>query len=140
MIQWKKKEKEFITFRCNFKPGGKYNEVTLSEKMMVDPSVLDDIPDWKPEAFKYYFCPHCLRRHYRGRIFEKHKKHLEKQEEKFDHIPTNHILWYNPKELRDVAYDQLIILKRKLKKADKPEWVKIYVKEINKLILHEREK
>lgn len=92
---------------------------------------------------KKYFCSKCKRTHYRGKIYknhlkykvEKNKKSNPNQEKKIS-IPSNEIIEFDFNELRPIARHQI---QRLVLKMHKTKRFRLYTKEINKIILHEKE-
>lgn len=78
-----------------------------------------------------YYCPKCDRHHYRGKIYEEHLKYKEETSEE---IPDDEILDI-PRNINLLAKKRIRTLNRKLEK-ESGNYYKVYVREINKVILN----
>ena len=85
-----------------------------------------------------YFCPKCKRKHRPSSNI--YKKHLKWKKVKKNNVPSDKVLPCNYKHLPRLARDQIdqyinkILLHRKMKYG---KWEKAYIREINRIILHE---
>ncbi|TFG27066.1 MAG: hypothetical protein EU532_08315 [Promethearchaeota archaeon] len=91
---------------------------------------------------KKYYCTICKRYHYRGKIYRNHLKYQAKKQGKKNHfnlkkksIPTDKIIKYEKKDLRPIAKRQI---RRFFRKMYLTKNFKLYTREINKIILHEK--
>ncbi|MFX1256360.1 MAG: hypothetical protein ACFFAN_00730 [Promethearchaeota archaeon] len=89
-----------------------------------------------------YFCSKCKRKHYRGKIYENHLKYRKKNnkvinpnKKKKNFIPSNEIIEFDFNELRPIAWRQI---RRLVMKMHQTKNFKLYTKEINKILLHEK--
>ncbi len=89
---------------------------------------------------KKYFCSKCKKNHFRGKIFEEHLKYRKKNNnannKKKNSIPSDKIIEFDFEELRPIARRQIRKLVMKMHYTKK---FGLYTKEINKIILHEKD-
>ena len=83
---------------------------------------------------KTYYCVKCKRNHKSGKIYEEHKKYVEKEEVE---IPTDKILlsWDQIRSLRSIAQRQIA---RLWKRAKLTKRFSLYIREINRVIIYEQ--
>ena len=85
-----------------------------------------------------YFCPRCKRKHRpSSKIYEKHLKW--KKVEK-NGVPSDKVLPCNFSSLPQIAQVQIDNYLRKIfldRKENYGQWEKVYIREINRVILHE---
>ena len=91
---------------------------------------------------KKYYCVVCRRYHYRGKIYQNHLKYQLKKNEMKTHsnvkkkpIPTDKIMEFKKKDLRPIAKRQI---QRCYRKMYLTKNFRLYTREINKIILHEK--
>jgi len=87
-----------------------------------------------------YFCSKCNRHHSRGKVYEDHlnyrgKKNKKNQKVKRS-IPSDRFIEFDFDELRPIAQRQIRTLVMKMHHTKN---FSLYTKEINKIILHEKE-
>ena len=92
---------------------------------------------------KKYFCLKCKRTHFRGKIYEDHLEYREKKSKKNNPnhktknpIPSNEIIEFDFDELRPIARRQI---QRCILKMHQTKHFGLYIKEINRIILHEKQ-
>ena len=89
---------------------------------------------------KKYFCSKCKRTHFRGKIFEEHLKYRKTRnnpkQKKKSSIPSEKIIEFEFDELRLIARRQI---QRLVMKMHKTKNFRLYTKEINKIILYEKD-
>ena len=82
-----------------------------------------------------YFCTQCKRNHHSGKIYKEHK-HLQKS--KPNGIPCDKVLPCNLNLLPQIAQRQINTNLEKIlldSKQTYGKWEKVYIKQINKIIL-----
>jgi hypothetical protein len=91
---------------------------------------------------KKYYCTICRRYHYRGKIYKNHLKYQDKKKEERTHsngqkksIPTDKIMEFDKNYLRPIAKRQI---RRCYRKMYLTQNFRLYIREINKIILHEK--
>ena len=85
-----------------------------------------------------YFCPNCKRKHRPSSSI--YKKHLKYKKRETDDVPSDKVLPYNFENLPEVAKRQIRRYARKIildKERNYGKWKEVYIREINKIILHE---
>ncbi|MFX1444820.1 MAG: hypothetical protein ACFFHV_15515 [Promethearchaeota archaeon] len=92
---------------------------------------------------KKYYCTKCKRNHYRGKIYENHlnyreikNKKLNPNHKKKKSIPSDRFIEFDINELRPIARRQIRTLVMKMNHTKN---FRLYTKEINKIILHEKD-
>jgi hypothetical protein len=88
---------------------------------------------------KKYYCTKCNRNHYRGKIYKDHLNYRGKKNKKNKpkrSIPSDKFIEVDFKELRPIAQRQIQTLVMKMHQTKN---FRMYTKEINKIILHEKE-
>jgi hypothetical protein len=83
-----------------------------------------------------YYCSICKRNHHRGKIYDEHLPFREQKSKNLE-VNSDKIIEYNVNRLRPIAKRQLVTLLKKLRHSKKKE---LYIREINRLILHENQK
>lgn len=86
-----------------------------------------------------YFCPTCKRNH-RPSKSSIYQKHIKFKKVEADEIPSDKVISYNFESLPEVAKRQIKRYAHKIlvdKERNYSKWREVYIKEINKIILHE---
>lgn len=118
-----------ITIRGNFKPRGRNLIVSLF-KMTIEN--WEDVVNVYPIIQKSYYCSKCKVIHNAGENYEKHKMYYKTEE---DLIPTDRILEADFSKLKPVGVRQYNVLLKKLN--NNPNKRKLFIREINKLLIYE---